>query len=502
MSSSCLAAASSCEDACPLTQTQSVASQETRRKEAFTNKGVAARLTSMISRSVYELRSDQKSIDIGRHPSCLLRVEDGRASGVHLRLVRDEQDRYFIEELSSNGSFLNKDFLKKGEIRALAHGDEISLCVHAHSKAAFAAWTFSSVMEVAPRGAISAAAAGLADGLPADHKVTEDWVRSRWDLRIALGSGNFSQVKLGVEQKTGDRRAVKVSSKNSFYQFQRKRDTRLTLRSEAEVLSGLRHPNIVRVYEWFETDEHLYLVMELLEDGDLLACILEDGCFTERQARRLFRQLCEAAAYLHVRDVVHRDLKPENILVQGKDRDEMVMKLADFGLAWKHLNAGDCQTFCGTPHYLSPEIINTFHDRSAGQRSGYGKEVDMWSLGVILYVILSGVPPFEDEGLYEQIVEGKFEFDVPEFKVVSPEAKELVKQLMNVNAAERLTIAQAMEHRWLRFSSPPSPGSKEKPALEEPSGKRRRAESCAGDQEPQARGDATTWHLAGAAAGS
>lgn len=497
-----------------ISQTQEMPSQETRRS-AIGSQGIHARLTSLTNPNlVYEIRRDQHMLEIGRRPNCFIVVEDKRASGVHIRIIRDAQDRYVVEELSSNGCFINTQPVDKGETRALHHGDEISLCVWSRSKEAFAAYTFSlhNVGQAAAKPSASGAAQTPATGssaevdrIPDDHKVTEEWVSSRWDMRTVLGNGNFSQVKLGVDVKTGEKRAVKVSSKSSFFQFQRKRDTRLTLRSEAEVLANLSHPHIVKVYSWFETEEHLYLVMELLEAGDLLACILEGGgCFTEAQGRRLFRQLCDAVRYLHVKGIVHRDLKPENILVQGKDRDDFVLKLADFGLAWKHMKSGDCQTFCGTPHYLSPEVINTFHTRAGGEVAGYGKEVDVWSLGVILYVILSGVPPFEDEGLYEQITEGKFEFDVPEWRVVSHDAKDLVRQLMQVKTSQRLTINQAMEHRWLLFSSPPSPGCRKMPppSLDDPS-KRversrspRRAESCAHQEQP------TNWQMASAVAGS
>lgn len=126
------------------------------------------------------------------------------------------------------------------------------------------------------------------------------------------------------------------------------------------------------------------------------------------------------------------------------------------------MQSGDCQTFCGTPHYLSPEVISTFYDQSAGLSGGYGKATDMWSLGVILYVMLSGAPPFDDDGLYEQITEGNFQFDVPEWTQVSPDAKELVRGLMNISKIERLTANQALDHRWLRF---PPPDSLKKPGV-------------------------------------
>eukprot|EP00913_Durusdinium_trenchii_P032186 g30138.t1 len=128
----------------------------------------------------------------------------------------------------------------------------------------------------------------------------------------------------------------------------------------------------------------------------------------------------------------------------------MIPKLADFGLARKNMASRDCRTFCGTPHYFAPEVITTFS--SAGAKdTGYGKQVDMWSLGVILYILLSGIPPFEEDNLYRQILDGKYEFDVQEWTRVTEEAKRLVKAMMMVNPRERIDIRQALDHPWLKF---------------------------------------------------
>merc|ERR1712014_382663 len=149
--------------------------------------------------------------------------------------------------------------------------------------------------------------------------------------------------------------------------------------------------------------------------------------------------------------IIHRDLKPENILLTSNDRDTMRIKIGDFGLARKNMRSRECRTFCGTPHYFAPEVINTFRDKDAGAKKvGYGKQADMWSLGVILYILLSGNPPFEDDGLYEQICEGKYEFDVDEWTTVSAQAKDFVQRLMTVDPKDRLTIERALNHPWLR----------------------------------------------------
>merc|ERR1712217_66471 len=225
---------------------------------------------------------------------------------------------------------------------------------------------------------------------------------------------------------------------------------------------GLDSRGIIRFFEWFETEEKLFIAMEIVL----------------------------AVQYLHEKNIVHRGLKPENILLTSKVVDAMRPKLADFGLARMNMKTKDCKTFCGTPHYFAPEVIHTFQDKDAGQPGGgYGKQADMWSLGVILYIMLSGIPPFEEDGLYEQIVNGRYEFDGSEWDMVSLEAKELVRQLMHVNPKGRLTIQQTLSHKWFSLEDRPTPPDqafkpndvREHPTDVEATAKRRRT-SCGGDE--------------------
>lgn len=473
----------------PLTQTQPAVPQTQGTQLDGLERDVTARLVSVTKPGFqYEFKTSQKEVMIGRNPIfCQIKVDDKRASGQHCRIYRDDAFHWFVEELSPNCCYINEHLMKKGDTRALRHGDELSLCVnpHAGQEQPFAAYIFrvsdhdsdasrpagGSVKESSlPRERADAAAVtpGVAVA-SAKHLVDEKWVNRNWDTRTVLGSGNFSEVRLGVHVQQGHKRAVKMIDVKKFLQFQSKRESQLSLSSEAELLTSLSHPGIVKFYEWFQTSSQLYLIMELMEGGDLLQSILEDGHFVELQARRLFKEVCEAVKYLHDKNVVHRDLKPENILLTTKDREEMIPKIADFGLARMNMQTRDCKTFCGTPHYFAPEVINTFRERVDGQPVGYGKTVDMWSLGVILYVLLSGIPPFEEEGLYEQILEGKYEFDVREWTTVSPEAKELVRGLMTVNPQQRLTIKQAMDIRWLRLE-------REAPVGGEPAAKKLRCD--------------------------
>jgi len=413
----------------------------------------------------YDLLEGVKEITVGRHWDCHIVVDDKRLSAKHLRIYLEEPRNYYVEQLGSNGSYVNEHALKKGHRRALQHGDEISLCMHARETRAkpFAVYMFQVPGSehgvddsVQSRLAAIATPQNSQDAEKRRQHKSLQWVHQTWDMRTVIGSGAFSEVRLGVRVRTGERFAVKVIDKLKFTTFQRGRKSRLTLQCEARMLAGLDHPGIVRVNEWFETDQHLYLVMELLEGGDLLDFIMKRGAFSEDASRRIFAEVLQAVEFLHSQNVVHRDLKPENLMLTARN-EEASVKIVDFGLAKSAPQSKDCRTFCGTPQYFAPEIISTFHDRTHGQRPeadcGYGKQVDMWSLGVILYIMLSGVPPFDDQeagGLYKQILDGSFEFDVPEWSIISPEAKDLVEKLMIVNPRERLTVEQALAHAWLK----------------------------------------------------
>ncbi|CAJ1379758.1 unnamed protein product [Effrenium voratum] len=350
-----------------------------------------------------------------------VQVEDKRCSARHLRIFQDEHG-FFLEQLGMNVSFVNGLRLQQGDRRALRSGDEISLVNPSNPK---------SQKEIDQPPAVFIFRAGPSEALerrslkrPLEEThlggtlgvlapdLTEEEIQESWDMRsVVLGKGSFSEVRLGVRVRDGRKHAVKVVSRRVFEKFQSSRKSRLSLVHEAELLKSLDHPHIVKCVEWFQTHSSLYLVMELVDGGDLLHNILSGGAFAEEDAQRLFRPICEAVAYLHEKEVVHRDLKPDNVLLTEKDRAKCLPKIADLGVAWKSAGSEDSRTLCGTPHYFAPEVINAKH-------GGYGKKVDVWSLGVVLYVLLSGTPPFEDEWLYEQIVQGKLgAFGQPEVRV-------------------------------------------------------------------------------------
>lgn len=281
---------------------------------------------------------------------------------------------------------------------------------------------------------------------------SEQAVRGQWVRRRLLGQGYFSEVWLAVEAGSGEKRALKMIDTATFAQFCSRRRSHLSVRSEAELLASLDHSNIVRLHEWFETPGQVHLVLEYASGGNLLQC-LKSGHLAESQARRFFLQLCGAVKYIHALEVVHRDLKPENILLTCSRREVADLKLADFGIARRTAQPFDCRTCCGTLQYSAPEVIKLLDilSKHRSMSDGYGKPSDMWSLGVILYVMLCGAPPFdEDCGLCAQILIGHYEFDVQEWSQVSVQAKALVRKLIVVSPSSRLTAERALEDTWLQ----------------------------------------------------
>jgi len=221
------------------------------------------------------------------------------------------------------------------------------------------------------------------------------------------------------------------------------------LMDEVKILSNLDHPNIIGIKRAFETESSLYLVLELVTGGELLDKIAAEKKFSEDKARNYFKQILEATKYLHEQGIAHRDLKPENILL--KDQDSEIIKISDFGLSRVVDQASFMKTICGTPQYVAPEILST-----CTRSPGYGLACDLWSSGVILYIMLVGYHPFKENNenktfpVYEQIQKGEYEFAKEHWSRISPSAIYLIKRLLTVDPRKRITAAEALESAWLR----------------------------------------------------
>uniref|UniRef100_A0A023F5S3 Calcium/calmodulin-dependent protein kinase type 1 n=2 Tax=Triatoma TaxID=30075 RepID=A0A023F5S3_TRIIF len=269
-----------------------------------------------------------------------------------------------------------------------------------------------------------------------DEKEKSQTLEDKYNLKELLGTGAFSEVRLAERKdKPGEMYAVKMIDKKAL---KGKEDS---LENEIKVLRRLTHPNIVQLLETFEDKQKVYLIMELVTGGELFDRIVEKGSYTEKDASDLIRQVLEAVNYMHEQGVVHRDLKPENLLYYSPDEDSKIM-ISDFGLS-KMEDSGIMATACGTPGYVAPEVL---------AQKPYGKAVDVWSIGVISYILLCGYPPFYDENdanLFAQILKGEFEFDSPYWDDISDYAKDFIRQLMCVDVTKRFSCRQALQHPWI-----------------------------------------------------
>ncbi|XP_061054371.1 calcium/calmodulin-dependent protein kinase type II subunit beta isoform X2 [Eubalaena glacialis] len=259
-----------------------------------------------------------------------------------------------------------------------------------------------------------------------------------YQLYEDIGKGAFSVVRRCVKLCTGHEYAAKIinTKKLSARDHQK-------LEREARICRLLKHSNIVRLHDSISEEGFHYLVFDLVTGGELFEDIVAREYYSEADASHCIQQILEAVLHCHQMGVVHRDLKPENLLLASKCKGAAV-KLADFGLAIEV--QGDQQAwfgFAGTPGYLSPEVL---------RKEAYGKPVDIWACGVILYILLVGYPPFWDEDqhkLYQQIKAGAYDFPSPEWDTVTPEAKNLINQMLTINPAKRIAAHEALKHPWV-----------------------------------------------------
>ncbi|KAM6302559.1 calcium/calmodulin-dependent protein kinase type IV [Podargus strigoides] len=262
----------------------------------------------------------------------------------------------------------------------------------------------------------------------------KDTLAHYFDLESELGRGATSIVYRCRQKGTQKPYAVKMLKKTV--------DKKI-VRTEIGVLLRLSHPNIIKLKEIFETPTEISLVLELVTGGELFDRIVEKGYYSERDAADAVKQILEAVAYLHANGIVHRDLKPENLLYATPAPDAP-LKIADFGLSKIVEDQVTMKTVCGTPGYCAPEIL---------RGCAYGPEVDMWSLGIITYILLCGFEPFYDERgdqyMFKRILNCEYDFVSPWWDDVSLNAKDLVKKLIVLDPKKRLTTLQALQHPWV-----------------------------------------------------
>ena len=466
-----------------------------------------------------------------------IRIADPRISKVHCRLFIDGNNQVQLLDESSNGTWWNHQKLGKGKVCKLSSMDQIVL-LHPNPNSGHAAHSRDSSSSSegdpeVPEGVVPRAInyqfmfidlrpapppmpmppppMAPPKQLPSQPQLlrntslcavagSEMGSADDYEAVCSLGRGSFAVVQRVRHKRTGVEYAMKVMEKSQLLrgaggglrgagagrtpaQYAELQDKVL---SEARILRGVDHPNVIKFVDIFETDVHLCLVMELVEGGELYDHLVNKGPFAEADARAIMYQLLQALKYLHDRNIVHRDLKPENILLQAPQENAAstlpVIKIADFGLA-KLVGEGamgQLSTFCGTPQYFAPEVLE-----SRNHRRGYDRACDMWSVGVLMYILLSGSPPFFDDDVpeagapngvgpsqqqhvphgygphhgrppvlstLEKIREGvkSSHFAHTAWDHISPTAKHLICQLLVVDPRKRLRVEDALSHRWMR----------------------------------------------------
>uniref|UniRef100_A0A8C2I3N1 CaM kinase-like vesicle-associated protein n=1 Tax=Cyprinus carpio TaxID=7962 RepID=A0A8C2I3N1_CYPCA len=267
-------------------------------------------------------------------------------------------------------------------------------------------------------------------------------VTDKYEIGQVLKAKEFCELCLVKERQTDKVYVCKKFLKKDG------RKVRKAAKNEIMILKMVKHPNILQLIDAFETRKEFFIIQELATGGDVFDWILDQGNYTERDAANVIRQVLEAVAYLHSLNIVHRNLKLENLMYYRESNHNKVV-LRDFYLS--RFENGSITEPCGTPEYLAPEVV---------ARHRYGRPVDCWAVGVIVYILLSGNPPFYDETeeentdmhnriIFCRIVAGEFEFDSPYWDEISPAAKELVCRLMEVDPMLRITAQDALSHGWI-----------------------------------------------------
>ncbi|KAG5486884.1 hypothetical protein LSCM4_06352 [Leishmania orientalis] len=266
----------------------------------------------------------------------------------------------------------------------------------------------------------------------------------KYELGRTLGTGNFSKVKIARDTETGKEWAIKVIDKEQLVRERMEEQ----LKREIAVMKMLRQPNIIELHEVMQTSHHIYLVLELVTGGELFEKIASAKRFDEPTARHYFHQLICGIHYCHRQGIAHRDLKPENLLLDASD----TLKISDFGLSNLQRTSASgggtmLQTVCGTPNYVAPEVL---------KEQGYdGLKADIWSCGVVLFVMMAGYLPFDDENvnaLFTKIERGEFRMA----RHFSTDARDLISRMLTVDPQERISLDGVIAHPWFRVDWNPA----------------------------------------------
>ncbi|KAF9520966.1 hypothetical protein BS47DRAFT_1323045 [Hydnum rufescens UP504] len=364
---------------------------------------------------------------IGRAPTADFSVVAPRISGIHCTVNYNGEDgKIIITDHSTNGTFVNNKVIGKKMNCMVKNGDEVSLGIPNDLGDEDYRYIFRTSDAPDPH---------IGGGIHQEYQLDE-----------GLGKGAFATVRKAMNRETTEIVAVKVFAKSRFLN---KEASMAMFARERAIISSLNHPGIVNYRNFFEDELSLFLVMEYVPGGDLLDYIHEKKFLYENEVRHITRHLCKAISYSHSMGVTHRDLKPDNILLTNTD--PKFPKIADFGLA----KAVDSQTFlktmCGTPAYLAPEVITS--------TTGYDQTVDSWSLGVIVFCMLTGSSPFlenEEMDLAERIKTRFVNWDILQQcpTLITEQCQAWMRGMIHPDARYRMTVNHALAHPWLHDAGP------------------------------------------------
>lgn len=267
---------------------------------------------------------------------------------------------------------------------------------------------------------------------------SERLIKDYYAFVKALGEGHFGKVLLAKDRRTREKFAVKVIKKNTT-----ETRTQTLIQRELDILRLVNHPNIVRLYDLFDKEDKLYVVLEYMPGGALYEVLsAKDIHFSEERASLIIRDVLHGLVYLHEKGIVHRDVKPENILTTGKSWP-FTSKLADFGLSNFLDTAAGLESKVGTPYFCAREVVTN---------ETYGSKADLWSVGVVAYEMLSGRKPFEGthtKSVLYAILDGKYSFPTKQWENVSTEAKDFITRLICIDVDKRMSAVQALQHPWI-----------------------------------------------------
>jgi len=283
---------------------------------------------------------------------------------------------------------------------------------------------------------------GGADAVELGAGISErDFYKKYWIEAGKIGEGAFARVRKITRKSDKAVFALKMIKKKG-----KSAEDIAALQREIEVLQKCDHSNVVRLGDWCDTKKRIYMVVEFCDGGDVFERVVEYKKFSERSAIHVVQQVASGLAHVHTLGFVHRDLKPDNLMYLTKERDAEI-KIIDFGLAGDVSRAPyTCKTPCGTAHYAAPEVLSSLE---------YDQSADMWSLGVIIYTLLCGFPPFFDasnnmKNLYHLIKKGQYSFPSPFWDDISEQAKDLIRRLLLKDASARLSAKQVLTHEWIK----------------------------------------------------